>query len=459
MNRDNIDFKSGDVRRIFLQMLWPTLMGMISMVVLNLTDGAFVGHGAGSDALAAVNIVAPVFLLTGGIALMFGMGASVVASLHMSHDKQKAANINVTQALIGAEAFSMTLSTLLILFPEASCRLFGSNDQLLPLAMRYLYWIAIFLPFGTLANTGMFLIRLDGNPKTAMWIMTTSAIANMFFDWLLIFPFGMGIEGAAIATGGSYGASGLVTLAFLLTSTQTLKLYRLKITRKSLKLTLRNIGYQMRLGSSAFFGDAAIAFVLIVGNYVFIRQLGEDGVAAFSLACYCFPVVFNVSNAIVVSAQPIISFAHGVNDNKRKHKALMLAIRSALLVGIGGFLLMSVGAPLIAAIFLPTDCHAYELALEGLPIFGVAFVFIALNLILVGYMQSTEQARMADAITILRGYVFLLICFLALPLLVGVPGAWGAMPMAELLTCIIALLLCRKDLSLKEVLRQFSGNS
>ncbi len=443
MNRDEIDFGSGDVKRIFLKMLWPTLVGMISMVVLNLTDGAFVGHGAGSDALAAINIVGPCFLLPGGIALMFGMGASVVASVHMSQGKQKAANINITQAIIGAEVLTITLAVLLLSFPNEACRLFGSSEQLLPLATTYMFWIALLQPLGTLASVGMFLIRLDGNPKLAMWILTGAAISNMFFDWLLIFPMHMGIEGAAIATAGSFAVAGIVTLCYLLFHSRNIKLYRLKFSNKSIMLSIRNIIYQMRLGCSAFFGDAAIAFVMIVGNFVFIKHLGEDGVAAFSLACYCFPIVFNIGNAIVVSAQPIISFAYGVKNMQRIRQSLKLAFVSAILVGIGGILMMSLGAPLVSGLFLPTGCHAYTLALHGLPIFGTGFLFIALNLVIVGYLQSTEQARNASIITILRGYLLLFISFITMPTLFGIPGIWAAMPTAELMTCIFAIGMIR----------------
>ena len=60
-NRDSLDFRTEPVGRLFRRMFLPTLVGMVSMVILNITDGAFVGHGVGSDALAAVNIVAPLF--------------------------------------------------------------------------------------------------------------------------------------------------------------------------------------------------------------------------------------------------------------------------------------------------------------------------------------------------------------------------------------------------------------
>lgn len=440
MERDSIDFSKGSVGRIFVRMLWPTLIGMISLVILNLTDGAFVGHGVGSDALAAINIVGPCFLLPGGIALMFGMGASVVASIHLSRGKTKAANINITQALIGAELITCILSALLLTFPETSCRLFGSSEQLLPLATKYMFWIALFQPLGTIASVGMFLIRLDGNPKLAMILTSAASISNMFFDWLLIFPFGMGIEGAAIATSCSFGAGGILTLVYLLKYSKTLHLYRLKMSVKSFLLTMRNIGYQMRLGCSAFFGDAAIAFVMIIGNYVYMRYLGEDGVAAFSIACYCFPVVFNVGNAIVVSAQPIISFAYGVGNSERVGLALKLGLLTAIGVGLAGILLMSIGSPLVASLFLDAECNAYHIAIDGLPIFGVGFLFIAINLMMVGYMQSIKRARDAAFYTFMRGYVLVLLAFVVMPSIWGVSGIWAAMPSAEFVTTMLLLV-------------------
>lgn len=51
-----------------------------------------------------------------------------------------------------------------------------------------------------------------------------------------------------------------------------------------MQLTARNIGYMVKLGSSAFVTELSIAFMMFLGNYVFISHLGEDGVAAFSIA-------------------------------------------------------------------------------------------------------------------------------------------------------------------------------
>lgn len=75
--RDSIDFKNMDIAALFRKLLLPTVLGMIFSALFVITDGIFVGKGIGSDALAAVNIVAPLWLFSTGIGLMFGVGASV----------------------------------------------------------------------------------------------------------------------------------------------------------------------------------------------------------------------------------------------------------------------------------------------------------------------------------------------------------------------------------------------
>ena len=99
MMQDSIDFGTMNIPKLFRMMFIPTLLGMVLSATINIADGIFVGRGVGSDALAAVNIVAPFFMLATGIGLMFGVGASIVASIHLSHQKVKVANINITQAL------------------------------------------------------------------------------------------------------------------------------------------------------------------------------------------------------------------------------------------------------------------------------------------------------------------------------------------------------------------------
>lgn len=438
--RDSLDFKRDPVGALFRKMFLPTLVSMVSMVVLNITDGAFVGHGAGSDALAAVNIVSPLFLLMGGIGLMFGIGSSVVASIHLAKGNVHAAKINLTQGLAAGTVLGLLITLVLLAFPETTVRLFGCSPALMPLACTYLRCIALMVPFSIFNHVVTFLMRLDGSPRFAMGINCLGAGLNMILDYILIFPMGLGLKGAGIATALSFSLCALPGLYYLAFRTRTVGLHPIKTTRTSLQLTARNLGYQMRIGASALLGELSIASVIIVGNFVFMKYLGEDGVAAYSVGCYCLPLVFMMGNAIVQSVQPIISFAHGVGDKDRMAQALRVAMRTAVVGGLLGTLLMWAGSGPVSSVFLPVGCPAHTLCSQGLPWFSTAFLFVVLNIVWVGYRQSIEKATGATLITLLRGFFLALPAFLLLPRLLGTPGLWLALPFAEGLTLTLIAL-------------------
>lgn len=136
----------------------------------------------------------------------------------------------------------------------------------------------------------------------------------------------MGLKGAAIATSISMAIGGILVMVYLGWFAKTLRLIKLKLSRKSMRLALRNIGYQSRIGVSALLGEASMAVIMFVGNQIFMRYLGDDGVAAFGVACYYCPFIFMIGNAIAQSAQPIISFNFGKGSLDRVRNTERLAI-------------------------------------------------------------------------------------------------------------------------------------
>lgn len=443
--KDSIDFGSMEVSTLFRKLLIPTVLGMVFSAIFVITDGIFVGKGIGSDALAAVNITAPLFMITAGIGLMFGVGASVVASIHLSQGKRKVASINVTQALMFSTLLILIMSALCFYYIEPLAKLLGSSDRLLPLAVEYMAWYLPFLVFYEILNIGMFCIRLDGSPTYAMMCNAVAAILNIILDYIFIFEFGWGMMGAAFATSLGTVVGGLMTLVYLLKFSRSLHLCRIKLSIKSMMLTLRNVGYMIKLGSSAFISEASIACMMFLGNYVFIHYLGEDGVAAFSIACYFFPIIFMVYNAIAQSAQPIISYNFGAGQPDRVRKTLHLAIRTALICGISFFIITVLCRQNIVSLFIDRSYAAFDIAVNGIPYFGVGFIFFAFNMVGIGYYQSVERGQRATIITLLRGVVFMLIGFLVLPKILGVPGIWLAVPFAELLTMLYIIGIYFKD--------------
>ncbi len=99
MKTEAIDFENGRVKSLFYKILFPTLLGTISMSAVTAIDGIFIGHGVGADGVAAVNIIVPIYQIVSCIGLMIGVGCSVVASINMAKQKLKIARLHIAQAL------------------------------------------------------------------------------------------------------------------------------------------------------------------------------------------------------------------------------------------------------------------------------------------------------------------------------------------------------------------------
>ncbi|MBR1463395.1 MAG: MATE family efflux transporter [Prevotella sp.] len=444
LERDSIDFGKSKIGPLFRSIFFPTLLSMVFTSLLTVVDGIFVGQGVGSDALAAVNIVAPLFLVTTGIALMFGVGVSVVASIHLSQGNNKAADINVTQALVVAPMLMAILSVILYFGRIPFLRLMGCSDVLMPLALQYLIPLLPGCVFILIETIGTFVIRLDGSPRFASAVGIVPGILNIFLDWLFVFPMKMGIAGSSVATTVCCAIASAMVAWYMLRRSQSVRLYQLKLSRTSLYLTVRNIGYMSRSGFSSMLGELAMSMIMLTGNYVFIRWMGEDGVAAFSVACYLYPIVFMVNNSVAQSAQPIISFNYGAGKGDRVREAFRLSLRTAAICGLLATAVLTLGATPLISLFLQAGTKPYEIATAGLPLFAVSSVFFALNIAIIGYYQSIELNGRATLYMLLRGLVFIVPAFILMPQLIFPQGMWLAVPVSECLTLGVILLTKKK---------------
>ena len=392
--RDSIDFGKENIPRLFLKLFVPTLLGLFFGAMLNLADGIFVGQGVGSDALAAVNVAAPVFMIGTGTALLF-----------------------------------------------------GGEGRIVPYACDYLVAVAPVLVLTQILFIGMFVLRLDGAPKFAMAANITASLLNILLDWLFVFPLHGGIRGAAIASSISQAAGVLMIIFYLCFMSKRLHLYRPKFTHKSLLLTARNTGYMVKIGLPSFIGEIAISVMIITGNYNFSPRLHEDGVAAYSVCCYLFPLVFMFGNAIAQSSLPIISYNHGSGDILRIRKTFRLSL--ALAFGLGVLMTLAgifLSGPLVS-LFLKPGTAAWSICESGLPLFSLSCVFFTMNVVMVGYLQSLERSRAATFFMLLRSCILLVPAFLLLPSLMGNAGLWLAVPLSELLTLICMLIYKMKSMA------------
>jgi len=451
MNRDKIDFGSGKIGPLFRALFFPTLIGMMFMSLQTVIDGFFVGRGVGADGLAAVNIVAPLWMVVTGLGLMFGIGASVIGGVHLAEKKIKAARIILTQSFGVGFGITALLSLLCLSFPTEVVYALGCSKPLESYALDYLLWLLPGMAFLFWQCDGMMLVRLDGSPRYAMQIQVVCAIVNIVLDWVFVFHLKMGVKGAAIATSIACGVGGLMSLVYFIGFSSTLKFYRLKMNRISVLLTLRNLWNMARIGSATFLTEIAMSITILIGNYQFMRMLHEDGVAAYAVVCYLFPVIFSVNNAVAQAAQPIISYNYGSKQDERVSQTLRMSLLMAATCGLCTMLALIVGEEKIVEMFLHPEENAYRIATEGLPWFSTCSIFFALNVAFIGYFQSVTRAGLAMTYTLLRGMIFPVLAFMLLPMMVGTNGLWLAIPAAEVATLLIIVVKKTQKTPLKEI--------
>ena len=255
------------------------------------------------------------------------------------------------------------------------------------------------------------------------------------------------MTGAAVATGIGEIVGCLLMIAYLLRYSPRIRLGKLKFSRKSIQLTARNSGYIIRLGFSAFLGEAAIGVMMLTGNYVFVSYLGTNGVAAFSIMCYFFPIIFMVFNAIIQSAQPIISFNHGCAAHGRAQQALRLALIATIATGLFFLVLTILLREQIVSLFIADHTNnAWKYAVYGIPFFSICYVFFGINITAIGYYMSIEKSRLATIFTVLRGIILPVVCFFLLPLWLGIKGIWLAVAVAEFITFAVICInaMCKR---------------
>lgn len=438
MNNKNqnvgLDYNRGSVPTLFRKVFLPTLMGMIFNALITIVDGIFVGQGVGPDGIASVNIIAPLFMVTTGIGLMFGIGSSVMAGISLASNDKRKANTIVTSAFIFATSVMIPIVLYCLLFTDTTSRILGCSDKLMDYATGYLLYLLIGIIPLMWQSIGMMVIRLDGSPKYAMLCNAIPAVINIILDWWFVFPLGMGVRGAALATSIACVTGGVMALIYFRRS------YTVKFTRR-LKGFFVIVRHQIAIGSSAFITEIAMSVMMFTGNIVFMKYYGEPGVAAFSIACYLFPLIFMINNAVAQSAQPIISVNFGSGNSARVHEALKVSLIVAAICGLSATAGIGLCAKWIVNLFIPSTSEAGIIASSGLPIYSMSAIFFALNIAFIGYYQSIKKSLEALVLTLLRGVLLLVPLFFILPYFFPERGMWAAIPASESITLIIVVIL------------------
>ncbi|MDO4328717.1 MAG: MATE family efflux transporter [Lachnospiraceae bacterium] len=415
--------------------VFPAVGGLCVTYLYNIIDGIFVGQGVGYMGLGAVNIGVPFITFVVAVAAMFPMGGATVVAIRMGRRNEKGANHAFMTALILTVLMSLILMAIGMLFPCQIARLSGASDTMLEMSSQYLFYYTAFSVPMLLSTCLSVFVRNDGSPGLAFWGMCAGAAANIFLDWLFIFPLQMGIIGAAIASG-----LGQVISLVVLLSHFVLKKGKLRITRISISAKLA--GKICKRGIPEAISQLNTPVTALCYNLVLSQMIGDMGVSTFSVLSFIFSLANAILSGVVQGLQPLWGLSYGKKDAREmgyyfRAGIIMNGILSVLIYGV----LFGFDRQIIA--IFNRDPALIEMTSAALPVFALSFFPMGLNLVITGLLFSTKRTNQANVIAVSRGIVLKSLSIFCIPIIFGREAIWFAAIASESLTLTVAVILLR----------------
>ncbi|WP_295164598.1 MATE family efflux transporter [Selenomonas sp. F0473] len=425
--------------RTLLAFAVPMIISQLFMNVNFIVDGFFVAHAVGTDGLSAINIVMPFIPLTIVLATMLGTGGSALVAAQLGAGKRRHAQENFSLLVLVCVILSTMIAVLGLIFMRPILYFFGADDALYPLCEVYAVPLFVSTPL-TMAGLilDIFLVAA-GQPRLAMLSSLVGGIVNMALDYLLLFVYGWGLEGAAAATATGFSISAFVGLwYFAIHRRGTLRLVR-PVWR------LRAVLHAMGNGSSEMVMQLSMSLIMIVMNNTMMHLAGADGVAAIAISEYISGLLTAVYMGYAEGVAPLASFNYGRRDTH----ALRGILRRSLTLITAFPLFTTAVSILIAApitgIFAAAGTHVYELAVTGFRLYAIGFLFAGFGTYGSSFFTALGDGRTSALLSFCHTMLFLLGFLLLLPRFFGIHGVFMATPAADFLgACMVFAFLWKK---------------
>ena len=421
-----------------LKFAFPTILMMIFMGLYTVVDTIFVARFVDTNALSALNIVCPVINLIVGLGTMLATGGSAIVARKMGAGEQKRAAQDFTLIISAGILLGVLIEVLGTVFIDRIVWGLGAGSILFPYCKEYLFILLLFTPASILQVLFQNLIVTAGRPGMGMVLGVSAGIANILLDYIFMVPLHMGIKGAAFGTGIGYMIPAVIGLWFFSTKRGSLHFRKPVIDFSVLAKSCTN-------GFSEMVSQAAAAVTTFLFNRIMMKLLGENGVAAITIIIYTQFLLSALYIGFSMGVAPVISYNYGKQDHARLKKVFSICMRFIILVSIVIFgLTYAFGSPMVS-FFATKGTPVYEIAREGFRIFPFSFLFCGLNIFTSATFTAVSNGKLSAVLSFLRTFGLILVFLLILPEFMGVAGVWLAVPIAELITMVVALFLLYRN--------------
>lgn len=433
-------FETVPISRAAMTLVVPTVISQLVVVVYNMADTWFIGQTGDPHQVAAVTVTYPLFMLLTALANLFGIGGSSLISRMLGSGGGEKSGRVAAFSLWAAGSITLLYSLFCLFTDRYFLTLLGADSETLEYARAYLFWTVVVGGIPTVLNLVLAnIVRSEGDAGTASIGMSLGGVLNVILDPVFIFPLGMGVCGAALATCLSNTAS----MAYLL-------LHTIRHRGESLvKIPLLPHQIERKERSAVYsIGTPAALQILLaaVSNAVLLSLMSTYAVEAVSgmgvmqkVESIPFQAIMGISNGIL----PLVAYNYADGNRNRMNAAVRFALMSGTVCACVCFALCEAFAPVIVRFFIADSLSVtYGASFVRLRI--LALPFITVEFMLIAVFQGVGGAREALFLSLLRKGILDLPLMILFNLLWPMYGLMLVQPVMECAGAVIAVILYRK---------------
>ncbi len=430
----------------------PCIISLLVGALYNIVDQIFIANASylGSYGNAANTVVFPLTVIALAIAVMIGDGCCAFVSLSLGKAKPKEASKSMGNSVVLSIVLSLILCAIYLIFSNRIIAMFGGtvNEETFHYSKEYFFYISLGIPFYMFGQAMNPVIRADGSPKFAMASTLAGAVINIILDPIFIFICKWGMMGAAVATVIGQIATALLSVWYLLHSKA------IKLSKDDFFLNFDIIRRTLVLGICSFLSQISLVAAMAAINNM-IRKYGaldevfgqeqyaQIPMAVVGIVMKFFQIVISIVVGMAAGCIPIVGFNMGAGLNNRVKNLFTKLLIAETCVGVVAFVIVELLPMQLISIFGAANESIYytEFAIKAFRIYLCMVIFACINKAAFIFLQAMGKAAASTMLSMVREIVFGVGFALLLPVFFGLDGVLYSMPVSDILTFIISVIV------------------
>jgi len=435
----------------------PCVISLLVGALYNIVDQIFIANAPylGSYGNAANTVVFPFTVIALAIAVMIGDGCGTFFSMSLGAEETEKAEKAVGSAVVMTVCMSLLLTAVFLIFKDRLLAFFGAgvNEQTFAYSREYFFWIVLGIPFYMFGQGLNPIIRSDGSPKHAMTAVLAGSLTNVVLDPLFIYTFHWGMSGAAAATVIGQIVTAVLTARYFLHMNHAHLTFRNlqfhpDFLRSCLPLGITSFLAQISLVASMAAVNRMTAYCSLLDPVFGNPQLSQIPIAVLGIVMKFFQIVISIVVGTAAGCAPIGAYNIGAQQYGRVRNLFLLLLKTEALVGLAAFLITELFPHQLIGIFGAGNesVHYTEFAVRAFRIYLFMIVPACVNKATFIFLQASGKAFLSSAVSMFREIVLGVALPILLPMKYGLDGILYSMPLADIITFAVTLVLIRQIL-------------